>query len=122
MFTLFPELASLDMQEMNVISNLIKDLDEASQENFAMLYRHQRKDPQTMLIMSIVGLIAVPGLQRFMLNQIGMGILYLFTAGLCFIGSIIDLVKSKEMTLEYNTKVAMDIMMMLRRDTGNTSV
>ena len=115
MFKLFPELASLDMQEMNIISSIIKDLDETSQKNFAMLYRHQRKDPQTMLIMSIVGLLAVPGLQRFMLNQIGMGILYLFTGGLCFIGSIIDLVKSKEMTLEYNTKVAMDILTMIKR-------
>lgn len=115
MFKLFPELASLDMQEMNLISNMIKDLDESSQENFAMIYRHQRKDPQNMLIMSIVGLFAVPGLQRFMLNEIGMGILYLFTGGLCFIGSIIDLIKIKDMTLEYNTKVAMDIITMIKR-------
>jgi hypothetical protein len=38
-----------------------------------------------------------------------MGLLYLFTAGLCVIGTIIDLVKYKELTFEYNSKIAQQV-------------
>jgi TM2 domain-containing membrane protein YozV len=44
----------------------------------------------------------VAGVQRFILGQIGMGILYFFTAGLCFVGTIIDLLNYKKMALEFN--------------------
>ncbi|MDB5115968.1 MAG: hypothetical protein JWQ79_1460, partial [Mucilaginibacter sp.] len=46
--------------------------------------------------------------QRFIVGQIGMGILYLFTIGLCFIGSIMDLVNHKTLALEYNQKMAFE--------------
>jgi len=59
-----------------------------------------------MLIFCLVGLFVVPGLQRFILGQIGMGLLYLFTVGLCFIGSIVDLVNHKTLALEYNKTMA----------------
>jgi hypothetical protein len=35
-----------------------------------------------------------------------MGILYLFTAGFCFIGTIIDLVNYKTLANDYNRKMA----------------
>ena len=73
-----------------------------------MLYSGKRKSPQDMLIFCIVGLCLVPGLQRFVTGQIGMGILYLFTVGLCFIGSIVDLVNYKNLALEYNKKMAFE--------------
>ncbi|MFY0685609.1 MAG: TM2 domain-containing protein [Cyclobacteriaceae bacterium] len=109
MYKLFPELANMDMQEMNYIQGLTKDMDDDTMETFAGIYRVQRKDQQTILILSLVGLLVIPGIQRFYLNQIGMGLLFLFTVGLCFIGSIIDLIKYKEMTLEYNVKIAQNI-------------
>lgn len=59
-----------------------------------------------MLIFCLVGTCLVPGLQRFIIGQIGMGILYLFTGGLCLIGSIVDLVNHKTLAFEYNKKVA----------------
>ena len=58
-----------------------------------------------MLIFCIVGLCVVPGLQRFIVGQIGMGLLYFFTVGLCFIGSIVDLVNHKDLAMEYNRKI-----------------
>ncbi len=48
----------------------------------------------------------VPGLQRFNLGQIGMGILYFFTAGVCFIGTIVEIVNYRTLALEYNQKMA----------------
>jgi hypothetical protein len=37
-----------------------------------------------------------------------MGLLYLFTVGLCFIGSIVDLVNHKDLAMEYNRKIAFE--------------
>jgi len=73
-----------------------------------MLYSGKRKSPQDLLIFCLVGLFLVPGLQRFITGQIGMGILYLFTVGLCFIGSIVDLVNYKTLATEYNQKMAFE--------------
>jgi hypothetical protein len=42
-----------------------------------------------------------------------MGLLYLFTAGLCLIGSIIDLVNYKAKAFEYNQKVADEVARMV---------
>ena len=115
MLNLFPELANADMKEMNMVMHYTKDLDEESLKTFANIYRSQRKDPQTMLILCLVGLFVIPGVQRFFINQIGMGILYLFTIGLCFVGSIIDLVKYQDLALEYNTGVAANIVTMVKQ-------
>jgi TM2 domain-containing membrane protein YozV len=54
------------------------------------------------------------GIQRFYLGQIGMGILYLFTGGLCLIGTIMDLVNNKTLTNEFNQKAAQEVAMMMR--------
>ena len=76
---------------------------------FASAYRQRRKDPHTVLLTAIVGLVAIPGLQRFWLGQIGMGFLLLFTWGLLLIGSISDLVRYKTLALLYNQRVAREI-------------
>jgi len=55
---------------------------------------------------AIIGLLGIGGIQRFMIGQMGMGILYLLTGGLCFIGTIIDLVNYKKLTFEYNQEAA----------------
>ncbi|MFY0651584.1 MAG: TM2 domain-containing protein [Cyclobacteriaceae bacterium] len=118
MLKLFPELANLDMEEMNYIKGCIKDMDEETMETFANIYRAQRRDPQTVLALCLAGLFLLPGLQRFYLGQIGMGILYLFTIGICFVGSIVDLVKYKRLALEYNMKTAQNIMTVIKIETA----
>lgn len=106
-------LPNLDLEEKMFIENLTKDMDENRKKNFIVMYSNKRKDPQNMQTMAIVGLILVPGLQRFMLNQVGMGVLYLLTGGLCLIGSIMDLVNLKKMVLDYNKQQAMETTMIL---------
>ncbi|MCU4177204.1 TM2 domain-containing protein [Carboxylicivirga sp. N1Y90] len=109
-FTLLPEA---DTEEALFLESFLKDVSDEQLQNFILVYRGRRKDPQTLLIMSVVGLFFLPGLQRFMVNQIGMGILYLFTIGLCFIGSIVDLVNYKNMAFEYNQQVAREIRVLI---------
>jgi TM2 domain-containing membrane protein YozV len=102
-------------EEMVFIQEASKDLTEDQQKNFLMVYLGRRKDPQMILICTLIGFIGVSGIQRFMVNQTGMGILYLFTAGLCFIGTIVDLVNYQKLTLEFNQKMVVQSLQLTRQ-------
>jgi len=103
---LFPELQGL---ELEYIQGIIGPMNDEEATKFLNVYRARRKRPEDILIFAIIGLFLIPGLQRFFLNQIGMGILFFFTIGLCFIGSIIDLVNYQRLTFEYNQRVADEV-------------
>ena len=99
-------LPEIDMEEAIYLDMLLKEKTDDQLKNFCMIYRSRRRDPQIILLTAILGFFVIAGIQRFMVNQIGMGLLYLFTGGLCLIGTIIDLVNYKSLALEYNQKVA----------------
>jgi len=99
-------LPGITPEELSFLQQATAELTENQQKYFYMTYTNKRKSPQDVMIFCIVGLCLVPGLQRFMVGQIGMGLLYLFTVGLCFVGSIVDLINHKSLALEYNKTVA----------------
>lgn len=103
--TLLPEIES---EEAIFIESLLKDRSDEQLKNFAMLYRSRRREPQLILFTALLGFVGFAGIHRFLTNQIGMGILYLFTAGLCFIGTIVDLVNYRNLAFEYNQRVAIE--------------
>ncbi|HEX6649697.1 MAG TPA: TM2 domain-containing protein [Pyrinomonadaceae bacterium] len=105
-------LPELDEPERSFVAKLTASMSAADVPQFAFAYRRERKDPQTILILSVIGMVSVPGLQRFVLGQVGIGLLYLFTGGLLLIGTIVDIVDHKELTFNYNRQVA-------RRIAGN---
>lgn len=82
--------------------------------NFANIYRARRKDPQLILITALLGFVIIAGVQRFIIGQIGMGLLYLFTGGLCLIGTIVDLVNYQRLAFEYNQKIASEVLIAAR--------
>ena len=102
-------LPELQDPESTYIQSLIGRMSHEQIQVFASAYRQRRKDPHTVLLTAIVGLAAIPGLQRFWLGQVGVGFLYLFTWGLLLIGSISDLVRYKTLALLYNQRVACEI-------------
>lgn len=102
-------MPNLEADELNYIQVLLKNADDDKQKQFAMIYNSRRKDPQTVLLLSLIGFVGVAGVHRFVLEQIGMGLLYLFTAGLCFIGTIVDLINHKSLAFNYNQKVAREV-------------
>jgi TM2 domain-containing membrane protein YozV len=106
-----PELAG---EEMVFVQSLIKDMDDEKARTFASVYRTRRKDPQTILLTALLGLIILAGVHRFIMGQIGMGLLYLFTAGLCLVGTIVDLVNYQKLAFEYNQKAANEVLIMVR--------
>jgi TM2 domain-containing membrane protein YozV len=107
---ILPELTG---EEMVYVQNILKDMDDVKARNFATVYRARRKEPMLILVTALLGFVAFAGIHRFLLNQIGMGLLYLFTAGLCFIGTIVDLVNYQKLAFEYNQKVANEVLVMI---------
>jgi TM2 domain-containing membrane protein YozV len=107
-------MPTLEGDEMTYIQGLIKEMSDNQAQQFANIYNSRRKDPQTILLTTLLGFLGFAGVQRFLLEQIGMGLLFLFTVGFCFIGTIIDLVNHKKLAFEYNTRVAQQVAVMVR--------
>ncbi|MBI1938097.1 MAG: TM2 domain-containing protein [Ignavibacteriales bacterium] len=110
-YELMPEIMG---EEQMYISSVIKNMDEKQAQQFANIYRARRRDPQVILLVTLVGFLGIAGIQRFLTDQIGLGILYLLTGGICLIGTIIDLVNYKKIAFEYNQKQASQIAMMIK--------
>jgi TM2 domain-containing membrane protein YozV len=105
-------IPGIEAEELQFIQEAIKDMDDSRKQQFVLLYQGRRKDPQTILLCTLLGFVVVAGVQRFILGQMGMGILYLLTAGLCFVGTIVDLINYKSLTLEYNRRQVIECKMM----------
>jgi len=110
-------MPNLEGEEMVYIQELIKDMNDQQAQQFAMIYMSRRKDPSNILIFALIGLLGIAGIHRFVLNQIGMGILYFFTGGLCVIGTIVDMVNHKRLAFEYNSKQAQQVTGLVRNFT-----
>lgn len=102
-------LPNSEQEEINYIEGLVKNLDEEHLKQFANIYNSRRKDAQTILLLTLIGFFGVAGIQRFIIDQIGMGLLYLFTGGICLVGTIVDLVNYKKLAFEYNQKTARQV-------------
>lgn len=109
---LLPEITG---EEMTYLQQTTKELNDDDLELFASIYRARRRDPQNVLILALVGLCILPGVQRLYVDQIGMGILYFFTLGLCIIGSVVDIINYKSLAFEYNSKVITEAFYAIRR-------
>ena len=106
MANVLKHLPELEGMELGYIQGILKNMEDEQANLFAQVYRARRKDSQMILILTLLGFFGFAGLHRFILGQIGLGILYLLTLGLCFIGTIVDLVNYKSLAYEYNMKVA----------------
>ncbi|WP_018476775.1 TM2 domain-containing protein [Pontibacter roseus] len=114
-FNIMPEL---EPDEMSFIQGIFNGLSDQEAQQFATIYRARRRDPLLVLVTAAVGFFGVAGVHRFILGSIGMGILYLFTGGLCFIGTIIDIINYKRLAFEYNIKEAQRVQAMMTGQYG----
>ena len=115
----FMSLPGITPQEYSYLQTATNGLTEQQVNTFLMIYSGKRKNPSDILLFGVIGLFLIPGLQRFIVGQIGMGILYLFTVGLCFIGSIIDIINHKELAFEHNQKMVFESLQMVRMGSFN---
>jgi TM2 domain-containing membrane protein YozV len=114
-------LPELEGMELGYIQGILKDMDDQQAQLFAQVYRARRKDNQLVLILCILGLFGFAGLHRFILGHIGLGILYFITVGLCFIGTVVDLVNYKSLAYEYNIRVAHETLSFMTNYTNNST-
>jgi len=106
-------LYDITPEELITINSRTQGFGDDELTHFCMIYRSKRKDPQTILLLCLLGLVFVAGIHRFVIGQIGMGILYFFTGGLCLVGTIVDAINHKDLALEYNGKMIAETLTML---------
>ena len=107
-------MPDLEPDEMNYVQSLVQDMSEEQALQFANIYRARRREPMLILVTTIIGFFGVAGIQRFIIGQIGLGLLYLFTGGLCVIGTIIDLINYRRLAYEFNVREAQQVVAMMR--------
>ncbi len=97
--------------ELQYVHGITEEYDEKQLFYFANMYRVRRRDPQMILLTCLIGFLGFAGIHRFLAGQIGMGILYFFTGGLCLIGTIVDLINYQDIAFSYNQQVARECKM-----------
>jgi len=107
-------LPELDGDEQVYVAQLLSSMSDEQVEQFARIYRTRRRDETTVLMLTLLGFVLIAGVQRFYVDQLGMGILYLATAGFCGIGTLIDLFRYKTITLQYNRNEADQVAAIVR--------
>jgi TM2 domain-containing membrane protein YozV len=111
-------LPGISPEEISFLQQATNGLDENQQKYFFNVYAGKRKSPQDVLIFTLIGFLGIAGIHRFILGQIGMGILYFFTGGFCLIGTIVDLVNHKSLALDYNKKMAYESFQLVKMGGG----
>jgi TM2 domain-containing membrane protein YozV len=101
-------------EEFGFLQQGTAEMTDNQKSRFFMIYGGKRRNPSDLLLVSLLGFMGFAGIQRFMVGQIGMGILYFFTAGLCFIGTIVDLVNHKSLANDYNRNMAYESYQMVK--------
>jgi TM2 domain-containing membrane protein YozV len=114
----FMSMPGITPQEYAYLQTATEGLNESQLQAFMMIYSQKRKNPSDILLLTLLGFIWLAGIHRIIMGQVGMGILYLLTGGLCFIGTIVDTVNHKQLCLEYNQKMVFESMQMVRMNTN----
>lgn len=106
-------IPAIEGEELVYIQALTKELSDEQLMNFVAVYNGKRKKTDQILLGCILGFLGIAGVQRFMVKQSGMGILYFFTLGLCFIGTIVDIINHKRIASDFNRDMAIESMAIL---------
>ena len=106
-------IPSVETDELIYLQAFTENLTEDKLQMFITMYNTKRRKTELMLLCSLLGFVGVSGVQRFIVGQLAMGLLYFFTGGLCLIGTIVDIINHKALTFEYNQKMAMETMSMV---------
>ncbi|MBD1393518.1 TM2 domain-containing protein [Mucilaginibacter glaciei] len=102
----YMSLPGITTEEMAFLHQATNELNDTQKQSFFMAYSGKRKSAQDILIFTLLGFVGIAGVQRFITGQILMGIFYFFTAGFCFIGTIVDLINHEAIATDYNKKMA----------------
>ncbi len=122
MANILNHLPELEADEMVYVQGILQNMTDEQARQFAAIYRTRRKDAQLILLTALVGFVGFAGVHRFIIGQIGMGILYFFTGGLCIVGTIVDIVNYRRLAFEYNAKEARFVQYLMNGEGGNSNM
>ena len=105
---IYQRIPTISMDEVVIIEMHSKDFDKEKMTDFINVYAGKRIDSNTILMTTLIAFVGVAGINRFYIGQIGMGLLYFFTWGLCGIGLIMDLINYKKLATEKNREIALE--------------
>lgn len=94
--------------ETHQIIELQNRLNNAGDDKWILLNSLELKDPQTFLIISIVG--GYLGIDRFMLGETGLGVGKLLTGGGCGIWAIVDIFLIREAAKKKNWEIISSVL------------
>ena len=99
--------SKLPKEKIHVLQEALAKLDDSK---FIYIQSLDLKDPTIVLIISV--LVGTLGVDRFILGDIGLGVLKLLTSGGFYIWWIIDMINANDLTCKYNYKKIQDALMM----------
>ena len=107
-------MPGLEPEELSFLQDITKDMTEAQQQQFYIMYSSKRKDQQTMMLLCLIGLVGFAGIHRLISGDMALGILFFLTGGFCLIGTIIDAINIRSLTYEHNRKKGIEVAQMVR--------
>ncbi len=107
-------IPSISPEEFAYLEAFTEDLPADKLNFFLGVYNGKRQKPDTILLCTVLGFVGFSGIQRFITGQIGMGILFFLTGGLCLIGTIVDLVNHRNLAFEFNQRMSLEAMRMIK--------
>ncbi|MXV14144.1 TM2 domain-containing protein [Hufsiella ginkgonis] len=108
------QLKGITPEEYAYLQHTMTGMTDEQAKQFVLFYSGRRKSAQDILLFTLIGLLGIGGIQRFVTGQTGMGILYILTIGLCYIGTIVDLINHQSIARDYNEKTAYESANMVR--------
>lgn len=94
-------MASMDIDKNTKI--MFDKLSQGDKDSFIKKYELQKKQPWIYYLCLIF--LGQLGVNRFYLDQFGMGVLYIFTSGIVFIGIIYDFFTGVSQVRAYNERL-----------------
>lgn len=110
-YTMF---SGITPEEMAYLQQATAGLTENQQRQFLTIYSGKRRTGQDLLLFTLLGFVGVAGVQRFLVGQIFMGVIFLLTGGFCGIGTIVDLINHKSLANDYNRDMAYETLQMVK--------
>ena len=104
--TSYTAFSGMTMDEYSFLHHASAGLTENQMQTFMLVYNNRRKNPNDILLATLLGFLGFAGLQRFLTGQIVLGLLYFFTGGFFLIGTLVDLFTYKSITDNYNRHMA----------------
>lgn len=111
----FLSLSGVTPEELAYLQPLTANLSDDEFRDFLAIYAGKRKKAQDILLFTLLGFVGIAGIQRFVLSQIAMGVIYFLTIGFCYIGTIVDLINHKSLTEEFNQRAAQETALLIGR-------